>query len=249
MTISMGWIKDWKLMSAEPVALGGTRCRDSINKPAPAPIAVTDFINWDFGIGRERAFSQVSTAESDVKPYNADCRIAYPEASPAPIETLALIRIGTASDNMANTTDPGVTDKKGKVIWRTVCKGVSGTTQATYMNGYFKMRPANNNGGRALVDYRSVGSKNGMERMGYHWLAYPDGYLQGARIELTSYLELTPGNDRWRSLSQSVVKSNLQNWPHIIVCCSAWTPSGTANGTTYDFAEARFESTFSGGNP
>lgn len=249
MTISMGWIKNWKLMSAEPVALGGTRCRDSINQPAPAPIAVTDFIDWDFCIGRERTFSQVSTAESDVKPYNADGRMGYPDLAPAPVDTLAQIRIGTASDNMANTTDPYVTDKVGKVIWRTVCKGVLGTPQATYMNGYFKMRPANNSGGRARVDYRYVGSKNGMERMGYHWLAYPDGYLQGARIDLTSYMELPALNDKWKSKTDSVVKNNLQNWPHIIVCCSAWTPSGSANGTTYDFAEARLESTFSGGNP
>lgn len=249
MTISMGWIKNWKLMSAEPVALGGTRCRDSINQPAPAPIAVTDFINWDFCIGRERTFSQVSTAESDVKPYNADCRMGYPDLAPKPVENLAIVRIGTASDNMAGTTDSRVTDKIGKVIWKTICEGISGSKQATYMNGYFKLRPANTSGGRTIVDYRYVGSKNGMERMGYHWLGYPDGYLQGARFDLTSYMELDPDNTKWKSRTVNISFEDIQNYPHIIVCCSAWTPTGSANGTTYEFAEARFESTFSGGNP
>lgn len=252
MPISMlNYCKNGKLMDDSPLSLTGTRSRDSVNIPAPNNIALTDYINIDFFIGRERVFSQESIAESDVKPYHADCRMGYPDLAPAPVDTLATVKIGTSADNDSAVGSNYVKDKVGKVIWRTTSKGISGTQQATYMNGYHKKRPGNTYGGRTQINYRQVGSNNGMERMGYHWIAYPDGYLAGARIDLTPYTELAAVDATWRNMFLNINQnsSTMNGFPHIVVCCSAWTPSGSKNGTTYEFTEACLESTFTGGNP
>ena len=100
MPISMlNYCKNVKLMDDSPLSLTGTRSRDSVGIPSPNDIALTDYIDIDFFAGRERVFSQESIAESDVKPYHADCRIAYPDLAAAPIATLATVKIGTSADN------------------------------------------------------------------------------------------------------------------------------------------------------
>lgn len=252
MAISMlNYCKNVKLMDDSPLSLTGTRSRDSVGIPSPNDIALTDYINVDFFAGRERVFSQDSIAESDVKPYHADCRIGYPDLAPAPVDTLATVKIGTSADNDDNVGNSYIPDKVGKVIWRTTSIGVLFTNQATYMNGYHKKRPGNTSGGRTSLNYRQIGPNNGAERMGYHWVGFPDGYLAGPRIDLTPYTELDDVDPKWKNMFVNInmSSSTMEQFPHIVVVCSAWTPSGTANGTTYEFAEPQLESTFDGGNP